>query len=98
MPEPTADLDPTASPKLGLVSERVLVLTAEIRVIAVTVFLGIGIAWTFTRGMSPWILSWPLAGYLALATLAFVYRRRALAAKLFWVLPLLDIGVAFLVH
>jgi len=98
MPEPTADLDLATSPKLDQVSERALVLTAEIRVIAVTVFLGIGIAWTFTRGMSPWILSWPLAGYLALATLAFLYRRRALAVKLSWVLPFLDIGVAFLVH
>ena len=98
MPEPPADLDLTASPKLGQVGERVLVLTAEIRVIAVTFFLGIGIAWTFTRGMSPRILVWPLAGYLALATLAFVYRRRALAMKLSWALPFLDIGVAFLVH
>jgi signal transduction histidine kinase len=78
--------------------ERALVLTATIRVVAVTVFLGIGIAWTFKFGMPPWILSWPLAAYLALAVLAFVYRRRALTMRLSWILPFLDIAVAFLVH
>jgi hypothetical protein len=97
-PSPPADLDPPHLRSWARVRERALVLTAAIRVIAVTVFLGIGIAWTFTRGMSPWILAWPLAAYLALATLAFVYRRRALTMRLSWVLPFLDIGVAFLVH
>ena len=83
---------------IGPIRERALVLTAAIRVVAVTAFLGIGIAWTATRGMSPWILAWPLAVYLTLATLAFVYRRRALTMRLSWVLPFLDIGVTFLVH
>ncbi len=83
---------------MGPIREQALVLTAAIRVIAMTLFLGIGIAWTSTRGMSPWILTRPLAGYLTLATLAFVYRRRALTMRLSWFLPFLDIGVAFLVH
>jgi signal transduction histidine kinase len=74
------------------------VLTAAIRVVAVTVFLAIGIAWTSTRGMSPWILARPLAVYLTLATLAFAYRRRVLTMRLSWVLPFLDIGLAFIVH
>jgi signal transduction histidine kinase len=83
---------------MGQSRERAITLTAAVRIIAVTVFLGIGIAWTSTHGMSPWILSWPLAAYLALAVLAFVYRRRALTARLSWILPFLDIGMAFLVH
>jgi signal transduction histidine kinase len=83
---------------MGPIRKQALVLTAAIRVVAVTVFLGIGIAWTSTRGMSPWILAWPLALYLTLATLAFVYHRRALTMQLSWVLPFLDIGVTFLVH
>jgi len=98
MPETSSALTHAPSPTMGQSRERAIVLTAAIRVIAVTVFLGIGIAWTFTRGMSPWILSWPLAGYLSLATFAFAYRRRALAKRLAWLLPFLDIGVAFLVH
>jgi len=83
---------------LGHSRERALALTATIRVVAMMVFLGIGIAWTFKLGMPPWILSWPLAAYLALAVLAFVYRRRALTMRLSWILLFLDVGVAFLVH
>ena len=98
MPETTAALAHHSSPAMGQSPEGRLLLTAAIRVIAVMVFLGIGIAWALVRGMSPWILAWPLAGYLTLATIAFVYRRRALAIRLSWVLPFLDIGVAFLVH
>ena len=96
MTEPTADL--ATSPMLGQIRERTLVLTAQIRVIAVTVFFGIGITWTFTHGMSPWILAWPLLAYLILSVLAFAFRRHALTMHLAWVLPFLDIGVAFLVH
>jgi two-component system, OmpR family, heavy metal sensor histidine kinase CusS len=83
---------------MGQIREQPRVLTAAIRVAAVTVFLGIGIAWTATRGISPWILASPLAAYLALATLAFVYCRRTLTMRLSWTLPFLDIAVAFLVH
>jgi signal transduction histidine kinase len=83
---------------MGHSRERALTLTAAIRIVAVTAFLGIGIAWTSTRGMSPLILSWPLALYLTVAVLAFVYRRRALTVRLSWILPFLDVGVAFLVH
>jgi two-component system heavy metal sensor histidine kinase CusS len=98
MPEPRTDLAHAASAVTGQSRERALVLTAAIRVIAVTAFLGIGIVWTSTREMSPWILTWPLAAYLALAVLALAYRRRALTMRLSWGLPFLDIGVAFLVH
>ena len=103
MPHPVNSLGQVGSPQvgspvMGQIREQALVLTAAIRVVAVTVFLGVGIAWTSTRGMSPWILAWPLAVYLTLATLAFAYRRRALTIRLSWVLSFLDIGVALLVH
>jgi len=98
MPEPTANLVHDPSTMLGRSRERALILTAAIRIVAVTVFLAVGIAWTFTFGMSPWILAWPLAAYLALAVIAFAYRRRALTLRLSWILPFLDTGVAFLVH
>jgi two-component system heavy metal sensor histidine kinase CusS len=96
MPQPTADLAQSTTLTMGQSRERTLALTAATRVVAVTAFLGIGIAWTSTRAMSS--LARPLAAYLALATLVFLYRRRALSLRLFWVLPFLDIGVAFLVH
>jgi len=77
---------------------RTLALTAAIRAVAITIFLGIGIAWRFARGMSPWILVWPLVAYMFVAALVFAYRRHVLAMKLALVLPFLDIGVAFFVH
>jgi signal transduction histidine kinase len=83
---------------LGQVRERALVLTAKIRVIAVTVFFALALTWTVTRGMSLGFLAWPVLGYLVVSVLALVYRRRSLAMRLSWVLPFLDIGVAFLGH
>ena len=98
MPETTDALDHAASTFLGQIRDRALVLTAAIRVIIVTVFLVIGATWTFTRGMAPWILTWPLLAYLIVSLLAFGCRRHALTLYLPWLLPFLDIGVAFLLH
>jgi len=83
---------------MGQSRDRTVALTAAIRAVAITVFLGIGIAWTFTRGMSPWILVWPLVAYLAVVASAFAWQRHAMSMALAPVLPFLDIGVAFLVH
>ncbi len=98
MPEAATVQDHDPPSMVGHSRERAVVLTAVIRLIAVTVFLAIGIAWTLTRGMNADILVWPLLAYLVVAVLAFVFRHRAVTARLYLILPFFDIALAFLVH
>ena len=98
MPEATPTQDHDALPRLGHGRERALAVTAAIRLSAGVAFLGIGSAWTYTHGMSAGILVFPLMAYVVLASIVFAFRSRALALRLFWVMPFVDIGLAFIGH
>jgi len=78
--------------------KRALMMTATIRLAAAVVFVGLGSAWTYKHRMHPGILVYPLMAYLALAAIAFTFRRRSLSQRLSWLMPFIDMGVVFIEH
>jgi two-component system heavy metal sensor histidine kinase CusS len=76
---------------------RALVITATIRLAAGVGFLGVGIAWTGAKAMSVEVVVLPLIAYVALAIFALAGAKTTIARRLFWVTPLFDIALAFVI-
>jgi signal transduction histidine kinase len=79
-------------------SQRAFELAAGVRLGALAVFLAIGLAWTLLRHLSPSIAVWLVGAYLVVATPSFAFRHRAAVARWAGLFPVLDSGLAFLVH
>jgi two-component system, OmpR family, heavy metal sensor histidine kinase CusS len=79
--------------------EQARAATAAIRLAAGVGFLGVGAAWTLTtRKVDLVFLVLPMLAYVALAAMAFFFRRHKMVRHLAFVMPFLDVGLAFLVH
>jgi two-component system, OmpR family, heavy metal sensor histidine kinase CusS len=89
--------DQAAARLLAESRRRALAVTAAVRLAAGVAFLVIGIAWSTTRQISMGVLTLPLFVYVALASTAFTCCQNAVVRRLLWVMPFLDIALAFII-
>jgi len=76
---------------------RALSITAALRLAAGVAFLVLGIVWTSSKQMSMGVLGLPLFVYVALASTFFTCGQSAVVQRLFWVMPLVDMALSFII-